>query len=235
MKEQKVGREFEAMLVEAVKNKISFFAWQSVGGEIVKSEFKVIAFRKDYSEIELAAKDESMTTIQKVISGNRIINVYVPELSVSFSAGLKTISAENNKIKIHLPSDYSFYERRKHERIQPEKTCYASFEYNKKLTKKSMFDLSIGGMAIILPKSDKVVLVKGKEISIVMLDIMGRLIKVKVECVAAISIDRYKLESLPYGGYKMAFRFTEMAIKDREFLEGFITHQVLLRHVKKAN
>lgn len=234
MKEQKTGREFDKMLVEAVQDKISFFAWQSIGGVVEKCEFKIVAYRKDYSEIELVAKEDNENAISKIISGNRMLNIYVPELSVSFTAGLKTITVDK-KIRIHLPTDYSFYERRKHERVQPLKTCYASFELNRNLYKKSMFDLSIGGLAIILPKSDKVVITKGKEFPLVILDIMGRKIKVKAECVAAITIDRYKLDSLPYGGYKIAFRFTEIAAEDREFLVEFVTHQILLQHVKKAN
>ena len=235
MIEQKRGREFERMLVEAVQAKFSFFAWQSLGGVVEKCEFKIKAFRKDYGEIELEAKNENDPALSKVISGNRMLNIYVPELSVSFTAGLKTITVDK-KIRIHLPTDYSFYERRKHERIQPLKTCYASFELNRNLFKKSVFDISLGGIAIILPKSDKVVITKGKEFPLLILDILGRKIKVKAECVDAITIDRYKLDSLPYGGYKIAFRFTGMSAEDREFLVEFVTHQILLQQsVKQAN
>lgn len=234
MKEQKIGKKFEAMLVDSVKNKISFFAWNSTGGGLEKSEFKVVAFRKEYGEIELVAKDENEEALQKVISGNRTLNIYVPEHSMSFSSSVKTITLEK-KIRIHLPSNYSFYERRKHERIELLDTYYASFEVNKKILKKSIFDLSIGGMAIVLPKSDKIAIAKEKDFLYILLDIMGRKIKLKAECVATMSIDRYKLDNLPYGGYKIAFRFTEMMTKDRNYLIEFIAHQVLLQHIKKAD
>ena len=234
MKEQKIGREFEKMITEAAHERISFFAWQSLGGVVEKCEFLIVAFRKENNEIELVVKEGDEETLTKVISGNRILNIYVPELSVSFTASLKSMSADG-KIKIHLPTNYSFYERRKHERIQPIKTCYASFEINNNIFKKSLFDISIGGAAIILPKSDKIVVAKGKEFSMVILDIMGRKIRVKAECVSSISIDRYKLDSLPYGGYKIAFRFKEIAIEDRGTLVEFVTHQILLKHAKKAN
>jgi hypothetical protein len=235
MKEQKRGREFERMLVEAVQEKISFFAWQSMGGVVDKCEFKIVAFRKDYGEIELVTKNENDPALQKVINGNRMLNIYVPELSVSFSSGLKTITVDK-KIRIHLPTDYSFYERRKHERVVPLKTCYASFELNRNLFKKSVFDLSLGGFAIILPKSDKVVIAKGKNFPIITLEILGRKLKVRAECVDAITIDRYKLDSLPYGGYKIAFRFLDISLEDREYLVEYVTHQILLQQsMKKAN
>lgn len=235
MKEQKRGKDFDRMLVEAVQDNLSFFAWQSLGGVVDKCEMKVKAFRKDYNEIEMEAVKDNETALSKVISGNRILNIYVPELSISFTAELKSVSADK-KVKIYLPTDYSFYERRKHERIQPSKTCYISFEVNKMLMKKSVFDISLGGIAIILPKTDKVNISKGKEFPLLILDIPGKKLKVQAECINAVSIDRFKLETLPYGGYKIAFRFTGMSKEDREYLLEFVTHQALmLQAMKKAN
>lgn len=235
MKEQKRGKEFDRMIVESVQGNYSFFAWQSLSGVVEKCEMKIKAYRKDYGEIELEAIADNDNSLSRVISGNRILNIYVPELSVSFTAELKNVSADK-KVKIYLPADYSFYERRKHERLQPTKTCYVSFENNKVLMKKSIFDLSIGGLAIILPKSDKVIISKGKEFPLLVIEINGKKLKAKAECVNALTIDRFKLDSLPYGGYKIAFRFTGMSKEDRDFLVEFVTHQVLIQQqMKKAN
>lgn len=234
MKEQKRGKEFDRMIIEAVQGNYSFFAWQSLGGVVEKCELKIKAFRNDYNEIELEVKTSEVVNLAKVISGNRLLNIYVPELSISFSTELKSVS--NDKVKIYPPKEYSFYERRKHERLQPVKTCYVSFEVGKMPMKKSIFDISLGGFAIILPKSDKIVVSKGKEFPMMNLDVYGRRIKVKAECVAAINIDRFKLDSLPYGGYKIAFRFTEISKEDKDYLIEFVTHQTLLRlQTKKAN
>ena len=234
MKEQKIGREFERMLTDAVQDRTSFYAWQSLGGIVEKCEFTIHAFRKDLNEIELVAKDNNEEALSKIISGDRILNFYVPELSVSFSAGLKTITSDK-KIRIHLPQAYSFYERRKHERVQPLKSCYANFEIGKNVFKKSLFDISIGGVAIILPKSEKINIEKGKVFSIIIPDMTGNRIYVRAECVSAITIDRYKLDSLPYGGYKIAFRFTEISVSDRSLLIEFVTDQILIQHARKAN
>ncbi|AUN96602.1 PilZ domain-containing protein [Bacteriovorax stolpii] len=235
MKEQKRGKDFDRMIVEAVQGNLSFFAWQSLGGVVEKCELKVKAFRKDYNEIELEVKSEQVEILAKVISGDRMMNIYVPELSVSFSTELKSVSG-GKIVKLYPPKDYSFYERRKHERLQPTKTCYVNFELNKLPIKKSIFDISIGGFAIILPKTDKVVVARGREFPLMTLDVFGRKLKVKAECINAVTIDRFKLDTLPYGGYKIAFRFMEMSKEDKEYLVEFIAHQSLLQaHVKKAN
>lgn len=235
MKEQKRSKDFDRMIVEAVQESLSFFAWQSIGGAIEKCELKIKAYRKDYNEIELELCANQEDGLAKVISGNRILNIYVPELSVSFSAELKSVGIDK-KVKIYLPEDYSFYERRKHERLQPSKSCYVSFEHNKQMIKKSIYDFSLGGIAVILPKSDKVVITKGKIFTVFTIEVGLRKMKVKAECVNSFLINRFKFDNLPYGGFKLAFRFTEISKEDKAFLAEFVTHETLMQQIqKKAN
>ena len=235
MNAQKRSKDFDRMIVEAVQENYSFFAWQSIAGVVEKCELKIKAFRKDYNELELELKAGQEESLAKVISGNRILNIYVPELSVSFSSELKSVSAEK-KVKMYLPTDYSFYERRKHERVMPAKTCFVSFEHNKQTIKKSIYDISLGGIAIILPKSDKVVVSKGKVFELMVLDVGLRKIKVKAECINSFTIDRFKHDNLPYGGFKLVFRFTAISKEDKAYLAEFITHELLVQQVqKKAN
>lgn len=235
MKEQKRSKDFDRMIVEAVQENFSFFAWQSIGGIVEKCELKIRAYRKDYNEIELEVCAGQEDKLAKVISGNRILNIYVPELSVSFSSELKSVTIDK-KVKLYPPADYSFYERRKHERVRPSKACFVTFEHNKQLIKKAIYDFSLGGIAVILPKSDKVTIAKGKIFTTFVLDIGLRKIKVKAECVNSFSIDRFKLDNLPYGGFKLAFRFTEITKEDRAFLAEYVTHEMLMQQIqKKAN
>lgn len=65
MKEQKRGRDFDRMIVEAVQGNFSFFAWQSHDGVVEKCEMKVRAFRKDYNEIELEVKEDQLDKLPK--------------------------------------------------------------------------------------------------------------------------------------------------------------------------
>lgn len=235
MKEQKRSKDFDKMIVEAVLGNVSFFAWQSVAGIVEKCELKITAFRKDYNEIELELCAGQEDNLAKVISGNRLLNVYVPELSVSFSSKLKSVTTDN-KVKLYTPTDYSFFERRKHERVQPSKECFLSFEHNKHIIKKSIYDLSLGGIAVILPKSDKIIFTKGKLFTVFIIDIGTKKIKVKAECANSFSIDRFKFDNLPYGGFKLAFRFTEISKEDKAFLADFLTHEILMQQLlKKAN
>ncbi len=84
MKEQKRSKDFDRMIIEAVQGHYSFFAWQSIGGVVEKCELKIKAYRKDYNEIELEACPGEEDRLGLVISGNRVLNIYVPESSISF-------------------------------------------------------------------------------------------------------------------------------------------------------
>lgn len=235
MKEQKRSKDFDRMIIEAVQENVSFFAWQSIGGVVEKCELKIKAFRKDYNEIELELCEGQEEKLAKVVSGNRVLNIYVPELSVSFSSELKTITVDK-KVKLYPPADYAFYERRKHERVMPTKACYVNFEHNKQMYRKAIYDFSLGGIAIILPKSDKIIITKGKVFGVFTLEIGLRKMKVKAECINSFSIDRFKFENLPYGGYKLAFRFMEISKEDKAYLMDYVTNEMLVRQVeKKAN
>ena len=232
MKELRKSKNFENMITEAVKGDYVFFAWQAIGGVIEQCELQIKSYRKEYNDIEFEIDEKQKIKLEKIISGNRILNIYVPELSVSFSSELKSVTIDG-KVKIILPLEYSFYERRKHERITPAKSCYVSFEHGGKCVRRSIFDFSIGGLSIVLPKSDKITIAKSKVFAEFTVEIGTKKIKVKAECVNAFSIDRYKLENLPYGGYKIAFRFIEISKEDKLQVAEFITHETLTNKIKK--
>ena len=232
MKELRKNKNFESMITEAIKNNYIFFAWQAIDGAIEQSELQIKSYRKEFNDIEFDIPEEQKDKFSKIISGNRILNIYVPELSVSFSSELKSV-ATSGKVKIALPLEYSFYERRKHERITTSKICHVSFKKGLRDFRRSIFDFSVGGISIILSNSDKISIVKGTLFAELIIEIGSKKIKTKAECVNAFLIDRHKFDYLPYGGYKIAFRFTEMSKIDKLYIAEFVTHETLTNKIKK--
>lgn len=223
MKEIARDRNFEKMIVEMVQNQSPAIAWHSVNGVVTKVELLAKAFRKEYSEIELVVKSGNGEELQKVVGGSRVLNLYIPQASISFSAPIKSIS-EDFRIKTSLPESYQFYERRENERVQPTKSMYVAFEYQKVVYKKALFDISVGGFSLIIPRNDRLSLHKGTIFPTMTIEISGKKIKVKAECVNSFSVDRYKLENLPYGGQKIAFKFLAMAPEDQTFINNLVEH-----------
>ena len=94
----------------------------------------------------------------------------------------------------------------------------------------------MGGIAIVLPRSDKILVKKNKESRACVLEIGLKKIKIKAECVNSSVVDRFKVENLPYGGFKIAFRFIEMSKDDKAYFVEFIIHELLSKQIhKKAN
>lgn len=237
MKEQKRNKEFDKKIIECIQKNYSFFAWQSLNGVIEKCEMKGKAIRCDYGEIELEARDGEGKQIQNIVSGNRKISIYIPEMGMSFQAPLKNVF-EDTKIKIVIPEEFTIHERRKHERVTPEKKCYVSFEVKSQMYKKAIYDMSMGGFALVLPKNDRLAIAKDTVFPSVVLEIPGvkEKIKAKVICVSSFAFDRFRYLDLPYGGFKIAFCFKELSIESKRAIDEFIVSELLAQSVcKKAN
>lgn len=230
--ETKIGKSIDKIMIEAVTENFSAFAWKSLNGVIEKCEVKIKAFRTEFAEIEMEILATEAKSISDLVDGKKEINFYIPESSVSFTVSLKKI-LDSKKFKIYIPKEFEFFERRKHERVQPKK-AFCMMELNKITSKKQVHDLSLGGFALILPRNEKISVKKGTAFNECVIEVNGRKIKTKVECVTSITIDRYKLESLPYGGHKISFRFTAMSKEDREYLAEVITIESILNKQLKG-
>ena len=234
MKEQKRDKEFDKKIIECVQKNYSFFAWKSLNGVIEKCEMKVKAFRSDYCEMELEAKESEIDKLQNVISGSRKIAIYIPEMAMTFFAPLKN-GNEGNRLKVEIPAEYSIHERRKHERVVPQEKCYVSIEVNRQVYKKAIFDISMGGFAIIIPKIERMGIEKDTEISSIILHLVGFKEKVyaKARCTSSFAFDRFKYESLPYGGQKISFCFKDMNMEGKLIVQDFIVSELLVQSTFK--
>lgn len=223
---KQTGKNVDRILVEVTQNNWSVFAWKSVNGVVNKCELKIKAFRKEYNEIEFEVVNKENESISDVVTGLREVNFYVPESSVSFTAVFKK-TIDEFKFKVTVPTMCEYFERRKHERVKSNNS-FVIFEVNKMSYKKPMYDVSLGGFAFIIPRADKIVVKKGTVVEKCILEINNKKIPIKAECVAAVVIDRFKFDYLPYGGVKIAFRFTAISKEDKIFLAEYITTQSIL-------
>jgi hypothetical protein len=237
MKEQKRNKTFDKNIIECIQKNYSFYAWNSLNGVIEKCEMKGKAFRNDYGEIEFEAREGNLKQLQNVVSGDRKISIYIPEMAMSFQAPLKSI-LDDGKIKIVIPEEFSIHERRKHERVLLKEKCFVYFEIKPHVYKKAIYDISMGGIALIIPKTER--WVDQKEISytsiILELDGVKEKIHSKVTCTNIYSFDKFKYNELPYGGVKISFCFKEMSIENKKVLQEYIITTLLSKQVcKKAN
>lgn len=235
MKIEKAKRDFDKKIIEALKKQYHIVTWSSLDGVISKCQLSLKAFRRDYNEIEFKLEEQNLEAFKKVITGDKTLKIYIPETSISFSCQLKSFE-EDSRIKVTIPNDYTFFERRKHERVAPEKRCYAHIDFNGLRPKLDVHDISMGGFSVIFPKSNKMSIAIKQQFQNVCLDLIGHRIETNVECTGSVVIDPFRVESLPYGGFKISFKFLALSKADSDFLADFISYYVLKkREMKEAN
>lgn len=235
IKSQSTKKDFDKKIIEAIKKGYSAVAWNTFDGVVEKCDLKLRALRKDYSEIELECIPENVEKLKNIISGNVMVKIFIPELSISFKSKIKSATSIE-KMKLAIPEEFSFYERRQHIRVNPERLSFAYISYTQHALRSQIHDISLGGFSVILAKSNKVSIEAKKKFEKVSIEVYGRKIVADIECTNSITLDNYKVESLPYGGFKVSFRFLSMNQLDREYLSDYITNQILLDDsIKKVN
>ena len=235
IKSQSTKKDFDKKIIEAIKKGFSVVAWNTFDGVVEKCDLKLKALRKDYSEIELECLPENIEKLKSIVSGNIMIKIFIPELSISFKTKIK-MTANLGKIKIAIPEEFSFYERRQHIRVNPERSSFAYLNHAGNANKSNIYDISLGGFSVILAKSNKISIEKNKVFKNTEIEVYGHRIVADIECTNSVTLDNYKVESLPYGGFKVSFRFLSMSKQDKDYLTDYITNQILSdEQFKKAN
>ncbi len=228
----KRSRDIVKNLIEAVQNNYSVYAWSSIDGVVSKYELKTKAVRKSLEEVDFEIVPSEDVSIEKVIPADKVVKFYVPDSSLSFEARLKNILG-TQRFQTYLPFEFKFYERRKHERVSPKESCTIIFEHKRQVFKKTILDLSLGGVAILIPKTEKAILGEKLDSVHCLIELGTKRIKAKIDFCSSAIIDRFQMEQCPYGGYKISFRFSSMEEKDKEILNKFIATEVIVQKISK--
>ncbi len=221
MKELLRDKYFDMSMSDVFQKKLPVIVWQNVDDVIFKCNIYLKSFKKDIGEFEFYVSEKDVELFRKITIGKRVISLYVPASSISFNVFIDQY-IDDTKFKTSIPENYQFFNRRENERVQPTETTYVTFEYQKQTFKKYLFDISVGGLSLVIPKADRFNLEKGAMITNFVIHLENKKIKVHVECVNSFSVDRYKVDSLPYGGQKIAFKFIKIQTQDKIFINEYV-------------
>lgn len=231
MKECKTNDYFDLIMSKAIQNQSLFYIWKSLNGSVQKINAHIVNYQKSYRLIEIGIETSMMANFFDLFPGEKILSLYSPVLGISFKVPVKNIN-DKNQIKCDIPSEYIVHNRRGHERVVPLCATGIKIKKNGNYIKKTVFDISESGVSILLSKSEKVLIGENQSKYELVLELGSKSILLNAELVRIINIDRYKLDSHPYGGVKFTFRFVDIKQEDRDTIKNYFVNEKLLAQLK---
>ncbi|MCB9060427.1 MAG: PilZ domain-containing protein [Halobacteriovoraceae bacterium] len=208
-------------IAEAVKNKEEGYSWYAFHSNIIKAELVVETIRKDRNEVVIRPLPGSIAYLQEMIAGQEYLNVCLPKSSLVFTSKIKWMNDEG-KLLLSLPEKYSFSERRREERIEPNSSVLVNFKYLGNQVRKNCLDLGLGGFSIVFAKSEGQVLDRGKIIDNIEIRFNDELLEVNCKVTSILILKPYMIDRVPYAGSRVSFQFVDLTPVQKEKIEIFL-------------
>jgi len=207
----------------------SVFAWYVFNDHTLKVELSIHSIDGSEEEIVLTPDNKSVFLVRELVSGMGTINIYVPKKLLIFSAEFKHVDDEG-RLKIGYPTIFKVHDRRGWDRVQLEADILAAFELKGKNWNKKVFDLGSGGMSIVFNKTEHFRGELQERIDRVEITVGEKKVFCQCTIVNILQLKPYLLESCPYGGTRVSFKFDNLDKDSKEILD-----KVLLSHIGLLN
>ncbi len=173
--------------------------WITLSEQIILVPFELIKvdLEKGLCWFRLLREDESLT---QALRKSPQIKCFFPRSGVYSFSSLHSFSGDSNLLKAKIPTILYAKERRGDERFDIDGQLSLKFERTYKV-----FDISKGGISIILAKTDRFPF--GPEDGLLKATLNPFGLEVKVEVTDKLKIRPFIFEKIPYAGHKISFQF----------------------------
>lgn len=238
--ENKLKKIYEEKLIYSLllasKEKLEqILVWKFVGNKKITARVKLSIINKTTKTISINSHEDDIDILSQILSSSECLNFYIPNGSSLFQTSIKNIESAQ-RVVLRFPQFVAQLERRKWIRLNAEDFPNIRIQFTKKndplkstqqFYRKNLHDLGVGGMAIMMSKSEAKFFLKGEKIKAVELLIDDSKIVVDLEVVNQIELNPSTQSNHYYKVWKIGFRFAGMQKKDQELISGFI-----FRHLK---
>ncbi|MDP7321261.1 MAG: PilZ domain-containing protein [Bacteriovoracaceae bacterium] len=212
-------------------NDKNVLGWKIIAGQKVTVEVIFHIIRKFRGEVIVRANGpKNKELLGNLATGSQKINFYLPEDMVLFQTEVKQIEP-NGDVRVKLPKLFAQVDRRRDFRlflgeglkvqIDFQKFDHSQQQYQQKFNK-NLFDISAGGSAFIISRSEKAFFRVNDLIKDINIRIEGREIKVNAVIMNILDVEPNKQNQLNYKGKKVCLRFLNLDATNKKFLEDFI-------------
>lgn len=214
--------------------------WSIESGKKITNNYKISIMRADKRELVLIREQNDNTPIIRVESSRN--NFYIAELGIFFQAD--KINEKDGHLHLILPNMLVQVERRKDIRMRISEhqpiNCLFKKKFNNNIIRtfeKNCFDLSAGGLSVIVSKSERDLFNIGDIIDNFEIFINHVRIKFEAEIVNFVVIEPDAENRLIYAGYKLCLKFFQIGEDEKSMIENYVFYTIedSLKDITKAS
>jgi c-di-GMP-binding flagellar brake protein YcgR len=218
-------------LIQSAKEKAeSIIVWRLIGHRKLTSQIKISSLNRVNQQMKIDLVDGDERGFAAVVSSIEKINFYIASSSILFQCQVKEV-VDSKKIIVFLPSFVAQVEKRKSTRIDTSDLLNVRVQFSKRINpilsasrffSKTPLDIGLGGMALLVSRSDCKCFFRGELIKNLEIVLDGQKILVDSEVVSVSEYGHYDDTYSKQKTFKIGLRFKNLEKKDLESLSNFI-------------
>lgn len=204
--------------------------WKFVGSKKITANIRITVINKTNGTIIFSPTLEDTEVLKKIIGSSEALNFYIPAGSTLFQCNIKQVESPE-RVVVFAPKFIAQLERRKWLRLKTIDRQNVRIQFSKRIDpikttqqfyRKNIFDLGVGGLALIMTKSESKFFIQGEIIKGVELLIDDLKIVADLEVINHIELKPGQENDQHYKVWKIGFRFAGMQKKDQEYISSFV-------------
>lgn len=223
-----------SLLSGAKEKSCEVFIWKIVGSEKHLGHVRIESLRKARKDFCIVPVDGQDRIVQDLMSGNTIIDLYVPDSALLLRCSIKQTDAPF-RYYLQLPTFVALAERRKSFRLKVQEEDEVKISFGKTVNQprpmsqhfhKSCFDVSTGGFSFFISKPEAKFFEKGDLISQLDLKAGKWSTKITAEVAMIKEVEPDELNGLHYKAWRVSCRISQIDQISRKYLEKFIFERI---------
>ncbi len=238
LKQNKNPGSIFSILSNAKISESSAIAWKLIGGSKVTADLRFRLIRKFRNEIEFIPLPNNKSNLDRVISGNETINIFLPDQAILFQGKIKGYGQSQSPgyksdtiLRLTVPDMIAQIDRRKHLRLAITEELDAKIAFAKALElqrrqvqtfKKDCYDISSGGCSFIVSQAERRFFPIGDMVDDILISLEGTHLKMAGKIVNTIKVEPNDSNNLLYTGHKICVEFQDPAKEVVDLIKVFV-------------
>ncbi len=154
------------------------------------------------------------------LSGSGQLTFYLSPLEAMFKASLREIDLSSGELRVELPFDIVFDDRRKNKRIILQQDLNLLYNYDKGgMLRKRVFDLSLGGLVLVFSAMESCSLKINDILKHVHFSYENQFQYIDLKVLHIMKPKKFEIEAMPYAAKRVALQFVSLSLEQRAFVE----------------